>query len=70
MKEGDHTPNHLLVYLLGILVLDHVPDQDLLLTPEVGLDLHPTVDPPQGMKHIFKHRKDKLHKSWGIRKTF
>ena len=36
----------------------------------VGLDLHPTADPPQGMKHIFHHGKGKLHKSQGIRKTF
>ena len=69
LKE-DHTPNHHLGHLLGVLVLDHVPDQDLLPTPEVGLDLHPTAHPPQGMKHIFHHGKGKLHKSWGIRKAF
>ena len=68
-EKGDHTPNHHLGHLLGVLVLDHVPDQDLLPTPEVDLDLHPTADPPWGMKHIFHHGKDKLHKSWGIRKT-
>ena len=70
LKGGDHTPNHHLGHLLGVLVLDNVPDQDLLLTLEVGLDLHPTADPPQGMKHIFQHGKGKLHKSQGIRKTF
>ena len=53
-----------------VLVLDHALDQDLLLIPEVGLDLHPTADPPQGMKHIFLHGRGKLHKSQGIRKTF
>ena len=42
-------------HLLDVLVLDHALDQDLLLIPEVGLDLHPIVDPPQGMKPIFLH---------------
>ena len=37
---------------------------------EVGLDLHPTADPPQDMKPIFLHGKGNLHKSQGIRKTF
>ena len=41
-------------------------DQDLLLIPEVGLDLHPIVDPPSGMKPIFLHGKGNLHKSLGI----
>ena len=70
LKEEDHTPNHHLGHLLGVLVLDHVPDQGLLITSEVGLDLHPTADPPQGMKHIFQHEKGKFHKSWGIRNFF
>ena len=42
MKEGDHTLNHHLGHLLGVLVLDHALDQDLFLIPEVDLDLHPT----------------------------
>ena len=67
--EGDHTSNHHLGHLLGLLVLDHVLDQDLLPTPEVGLDLHPTAGPLKGMKNIFQHGKGKLHKSRGIRKT-
>ena len=66
----DHTQNHHLGHLLGVPVLDHVLDQDLLLIPEVCLDLHPTVDPPQGMKPIFLHRKGNLHKSLGIKETF
>ena len=70
LKEGgDLMPNHLPSHLLGVLVLDHVPDQDLLLTPEVGPDLHPTADPPQGMKHMGHHGKGKLQKSQGTRKT-
>ena len=63
-------PNHHLGHLLGVLVLDHVLDQDLLLIPEVGLDLHPIVDPAQGMKPIFLHGKGNLHKSLGIKKIF
>ena len=51
LKEGGLIQNHPLGHLLGVLVLDHVPDQGLLLTPEVGLDLYPTADLPQGMKH-------------------
>ena len=39
-------------------------------TPEVVLDLHPTADPPQGMKYIFQHGKGRLHKPQGIKKTF
>ena len=70
LEVGDHTPNHLLGHLLGVLVLDHAPDQDLLPTLEVDLDLHLTADPPQGIKHIFQHGKGRLHKSQGVRKTF
>ena len=67
LKEGGHTQNHHLGHLLGVLVLGHALDQDLLLIPEVGLDLHPIVDPPQDMKPIFLHGKGNLHKSLGIR---
>ena len=69
LKEGDHTPNHHLGHLLGVLVLDHGPDQDLLPTSEVSLDLHPTADPPQGIKHTLHCGKGKLHKPQSIRKT-
>ena len=70
LKEGDHTQNHHLGHLLGVLVLDRGLDQDLLLIPEVGLDLYPIIDPPQGMRPIFLHGKGNLHKSLGIRETF
>ena len=56
--------------LLGALVLGHALDQDLLLTPEVDLDLPPIVDPPTGMKPTFLHGRDNLHKSLDIRKIF
>ena len=62
--------NHHLGHLLGVLVLGHALDQDLLLIPEVGLDLHPIADHPQGMKPIFLHGRGNLHKSLDIRKIF
>ena len=53
LKEEGPTQNHHLGHLLGALVLGHALDQDLLLTPEVDLDLPPIVDPPTGMKPTF-----------------
>ena len=70
LKEGGHTQNHHLGHLLGVLVLGHALDQDLLLTPEVVHNLPPIVDPPQDMKPIFLHGKGNLHKSLGIKGTF
>ena len=70
LKEGDHTQNHHLGHLLGVLVLDHALDQDLLLIPEVGLNLHPMVDPPQDMKPIFLHGKGNCTSSWVSKRIF
>ena len=69
-EKGGHTQNHNLGHLLGVLVLDHTLGQDLFLILEVGLNLHPIADPPQGMKPIFLHGKGNLHKSLGIKETF
>ena len=55
---------------MGVLVLDHALDQDLLLIPEVGLNLHPIVDPPEGMKPIFLHGKRQLAQVPGYQRDF
>ena len=70
LKEGDPTQNHHLGHLLGVLVLGPALDQDLLLTPEVDLDLPPIVDRPQGMKPMCLHGIGNLQKFGDIRKIF
>ena len=70
MKEEDHTQDHPLGHLSGVLVLGPALDQDLLLIPEVDLDPPPIIDPPQGIKPTSLYGRDSLHKSLGIRKIF
>ena len=70
LKGGCLIQSHHIGHLLGGLVLNLVLDQDLLLTPEVDLDLTPIADPPQGMKLLYLHGEDNLKKFLNIKRIF
>ena len=67
LKGEDHTPNHLLGHLSGVLVLDHVQDQDLLLMLEVDLSPLLIAEHPPNMRLTYQFGKDKLIYSLIIR---
>ena len=67
LKGEDHAPNHLLGHLSGVLVLDHVQDQDLLLMLEVDLSPHLIAKHLLNMRLTYQFGKDKLICSLNIR---
>ena len=67
LKGEDHTPNHLLGHPSGVLVLDHVQDQDLLLMLEADLSSHLIAKHLLNLKLTYQFGKDRLICSLNIR---